>query len=125
MRHTRQKDLILQIVSQNYSHPTAKEIYDECKQVIPDISLGTIYRNLNILVNKGEIKRLKMPNNVDRFDHVHNKHAHFICLKCGNIIDVMEMKLDSFTGLGSNKVIDYEINFKGVCEECLKKEGEI
>ena len=125
MRNTRQKNLILEIINNSYTHPSASDVYEECKKTIPDISLGTVYRNLNLLVDLGQIKRIKMPDNIDRFDRAHDDHAHFICLHCGKIIDVKQKFLEDEIIIGENKVLDYEINFRGICKKCLKKEGEI
>ncbi len=123
MRKTKQKDLILSIIQNSYVHPNANEVYQECKKTIPDISLGTVYRNLNLLADNGQIKRIKMPNNIDRFDKNHN-HAHFICLDCGKVSDIMDDLLNNDISIKEGKVVDYEINFRGICQKCLKKEGE-
>ena len=90
MRQTKQNTLILDIVNNSYNHPTAYDIYLICKNKIPNISLGTVYRNLNNLVESGKILRIKMPNNIDRYDKIYNKHAHFICIKCNKIIDIFD-----------------------------------
>lgn len=121
MRNTKQKNLILSIINNSYSHPTGYEIYEISKKTIPSISLGTVYRNLNNLVDDGKIKRIKMGNNIDRFDRVENPHIHFICLRCHKVIDLeqIEQKEKEING---NQVIDYEINYRGICKEC-RKEG--
>ncbi len=90
MRTTKQQKLILKIINESFSHPTAYDIYIECRKNIPNISLGTVYRNLNILVSEFKIKRLKMPDNVDRFDKM-LKHSHFVCIKCYKVIDVFQI----------------------------------
>lgn len=121
MRNTKQKELILTIINQSYSHPTAIEIYKECRKEISNISLGTVYRNLNLLVDQLQIKRIKMPNNVDRYDRIENKHIHFICTACNKITDLEDLK-EKPTMINENKVFDYEMNFKGICKNCLEKE---
>lgn len=121
MRSTKQKNLILDIINNSCSHPTALDIYNLCKRDIPNISLGTVYRNLNCLVDNGEIVRIKMPNNIDRYDKNFYKHAHFICIKCNNVIDINE-NFSFINDFSCGQVLDYEINFKGICKNC-KKEG--
>ena len=124
MSTTKQRSLILDVIDKSYNHLTAYEVYEECLKTLPNISLGTVYRNLNVLVETGKIKRIKMPNNVDRFDHIldNNEHAHFVCIKCNKIKDVFE-KVNIPEYIDDNKVLDYELTFKGICKEC-QKEGE-
>lgn len=121
-RKTKQMNVILNCIDNNFNHPTAKDIYESCKKEIPNISLATIYRNLNKLSDMGLIKRIKMPNNIDRFDHIDN-HPHFICIKCGKIIDLDESFDVSKFAPKNVMITDYEINFKGICENCQRKEG--
>ncbi len=124
MRETKQKNLIMSIISNSYTHPTANEVYEECKKTIADISLGTVYRNLNLLACQGQIRRIKMPNNIDRFDR-YSDHTHFICGICGKIFDVPGGYVKNIIDIDGHKVMDYELNFRGVCQNCLEKEGEI
>ena len=119
MRNTKQRELILKIINDSYDHLTTEEIYRKCKTKIPNISLGTVYRNLNNLVEESKIIRLKL-DNIDRFDAKRSKHHHFICIKCKKIIDVNVDDLQANTH--NNKVIDYEIKFTGICKDCLRKE---
>ena len=77
MRNTRQKDLIYEVVVSRSCHLTADEIYNECIKSIPNISLGTVYRNLNSLVDSRKIRRIKMPNNIDRYDKT-LVHSHIV-----------------------------------------------
>ena len=123
MRKSKQNDLILEIINNSYNHPNAYVIYKKCREQIPNISLGTVYRNLNNLVNNMKIKRIKMPDNIDRYDRINDFHAHFICLKCMEISD-LEFKDKFFhDNLNGNKVLDYEISFKGICKNCLDNKG--
>lgn len=121
MRNTKQKEVILNIVNHNYNHLTALEIYEEARKIIPDISLGTVYRNLNLLVELKKIRLIKMKDNTNRFDRIDDRHSHFICLKCGKIIDIYENYLDNQKIIDENIVMDYEINFKGICKSCSKE----
>lgn len=120
MRNTRQKNLILSIINESNEHLSAYQIYELSKKTIPNISLGTVYRNLSQLVDNGMIRKLII-DGVDRFDKK-IRHSHFICDKCGSVIDVFENYFEDTDYIGDNLVMDYEINFKGFCQKCLKEE---
>ena len=121
MRKTRQMEVILNYIENSHDHPTALQIYELCKKVLPNISLATVYRNLRKLSNMGLIKQIKMPNNVDRFDYIYDNHPHFICLRCGEVRD-LDKNFDVDQIAPKNvKVTTYEINFKGICERCQRK----
>ena len=120
MRNTRQKELILDIINKSYSHPNAYNIYLECRKEIPNISLGTVYRNLNTLVEVNKIQKIKSTDNIDRYDKILN-HSHFICIKCNKIIDINE-KVDYNEYIGNNKVLNCKLILEGLCMECIEKE---
>ena len=122
MRNTKQRELILSVINNSYDHLTAEEIYLMCKGRINNISLGTVYRNLNTLVSLGLIKRIKMPNKIDRYDHLNTSHAHFICRKCNKVIDLDESNIIFNKNIGKNIVLDYEVNYNGICEDCQEEE---
>ena len=122
MRVTKQRNLILDIVNNSKNHLSAEEIHKESLKSIKNISLGTVYRNLNNLVNENLIKKIKFEE-FDRYDQINIKHNHMFCIKCHKIIDIFEdIKISLNNKFG--KVNDYEINFKGICNDCLKKEKE-
>lgn len=119
MRVTKQRNLILDIVNNSKNHLSAEEIHKESLKVIKNISLGTVYRNLNNLVDENLIKRIKT-DEFDRYDQINIKHNHMFCTKCHKIIDIFEdIKISLKNKFG--KINDYEINFKGICNDCLKK----
>lgn len=117
MRNTKQKDLIYNIVISSSCHLTAEEVYNECIKSMPNISLGTVYRNLNSLVSLKKIRRIKMPNNIDRFDKT-IIHSHIICSKCGRIDDVLIDYSIELPKLLEYDVIDYDLCFNGICNNC-------
>lgn len=123
MRNTKQRNLVLSIVNASCYHPTALDIYHECLKVIPNISLGTVYRNLNALIEQGKIRRLKI-NNIDKYDKI-DEHCHFICIKCGKIIDIYKHLIEYIDEVDGNKVLDCKINFEGICKDCLKEEESV
>ena len=119
MRNTKQKQLILNIINHSNTHPTAFEIYEEAKKELPNISLGTVYRNLNTLLETKQIIQIR-GKCITHFDNIQKKHFHFICINCDKIIDVYrDYKIDEI--IDGNVVMDYEINMTGICKDCLKK----
>lgn len=117
MRNTKQKNLIYSIVNNSNSHLDAYHIYDMCRDKIPNISLGTVYRNLSNLVSEGKIIKINV-NGFDRFDKK-IKHAHFVCNNCGDIIDIYDNILINKDNIDGNLVVDYEIKIKGICKKCI------
>ena len=117
MRNTRQRNVIFEIVNNSYNHLTAYQIYDIARGEIPNISLGTVYRNLSNLIDDGKIKKLEVEG-IDRFDRNVN-HAHFICIKCDNIIDIFDSLLSDNKYIDGNLVMDYDIKIKGICKKCM------
>ena len=83
MRYSKQRELVMQTVQQLCDHPTAEEIYDKAAQECPNLSLGTVYRNLNSLVEAGRVRRVSIPGKADRFDHTLPWHSHLYCTVCG------------------------------------------
>ena len=122
MRNTKQKTLILEIVNNSYNHMNATQIYLECKKQIPNISLGTVYRNLNTLVNDNLIVRIKTNDNIDRFDK-NIKHSHIICNLCGKIDDIFVDYLEKLPNIKNFDVMNYELIFNGICKNCKEKEN--
>ena len=121
MRNTRQRELILEIINNSYSHPSAYDIYLECMKEIPNISLGTVYRNLNTLLETNSIQKIKSTDNIDRYDKMVT-HSHFICTLCNKIIDIND-KFDYNEYVGDNKVLNCKITYEGICKKCLEKEN--
>lgn len=118
MRNTKQKNLIFKIVDNSNSHLDAYSIYELCKKEIPNISLGTVYRNLSGLVCDGFIKEIKV-DGINRYDK-NTPHCHFICSNCNNIIDIFDDKFNDIEMIDGNIVDDYEIKFKGICKKCIE-----
>ena len=89
MRYSKQRELVMQQVEALQDHPTAEEIYENAVKQCPGLSLGTVYRNLNSLVEAGRIRRVPIPGQADRFDHTLRWHSHLYCTECGEVSDVM------------------------------------
>ena len=87
MRYSKQRELVMQTVQNLCDHPTAEEIYDSAAKECPGLSLGTVYRNLNSLVEAGRVRRVSIPGKADRFDHTLPWHSHLYCTVCGSVTD--------------------------------------
>ncbi len=85
--YSKQREAILEVLRCTDTHPTANWIYEKVRETIPNISLGTVYRNLSQLAESGEILSLHVADGFEHFDYVTAPHAHLHCKKCGEIID--------------------------------------
>lgn len=119
MKKTKQRKIILDIINESFNHMTAYQIYEEARKIFPDISLGTIYRNLRLLSDNNLIKVIEV-DKVSHYDKIVS-HQHFICNNCRRIIDVYNLDLNINT-YDNNKITDYEIILRGICEKCQKEE---
>lgn len=126
MRNSKQRKAILRVLKNNYSHPTANWIYQEVQKELPHISKGTVYRNLKILKETGEILEIKTDGMERRYDARVKNHYHFRCESCGKLFDVdepvntkLDQKIAQKTGF---KITHHFLEFRGICQECQKKE---
>ncbi len=88
-RNTRQRGVILDILRESHEHPTAEIIYRDARRVLPNISLGTVYRNLNFLRDQGIVREIRpSEGGSSRFDVADTPHAHFHCLRCSALLDI-------------------------------------
>ena len=87
-RMTKQKRVILDVLRSVNTHPTAEWIYQEARKEIPGLSLGTVYRNLNLLRDNGEIQELSYGSSQSHYDGCPENHYHFVCRECGRVFDV-------------------------------------
>ena len=124
-RQTFQKTLTLDAVKAMHCHPTVDQVYAYVSEKYPEISRATIYRNLNQLSEAGEISRVKNPCGADRFDHITEKHFHFICQECHQLINVnipdAERLMDICKEQTGCEVMEEQIFFRGLCRECAGK----
>ncbi|MBN1290766.1 MAG: transcriptional repressor [Candidatus Latescibacteria bacterium] len=122
IRKSKQRNRILEILKNTTIHPTAGWIYNTLKNEFPDLSMGTVYRNLNILLEQGLIKKIDFGSTFDRFEAYTEPHYHFICENCNAIIDLdfpfdynLNLKIKEKTGLTATK---HRIEFFGMCPRC-------
>ena len=130
-RNTIQKDLVRNAVCEMKRHITANEVYEFVKESCPTIGKGTVYRNLDILVEEGDLRKVEVPDGPNRFDLTLKNHYHVRCVNCGEISDV---DMDEILGLlekihdtHGTDFLGYDILFKGICPKCQKKikDGQI
>lgn len=123
-RHTIQRSLVLATVNKLKCHATADEIYDEIKKNYPSMSRATVYRNLRVLSEMGEIRKMEIPGGADRFDHLCHDHCHVKCERCGRVFDVdMDFVSDLERGIRDAHgfaFTGYDILFRGICPDCQK-----
>jgi len=122
LRLSRQRQVIMEELSKVKSHPTALEIYEMVRQRLPRISLGTVYRNLDILSESGQILKLESAGTQRRYDATTDHHYHLRCLSCGRVYDAPLEPLDSINKLllGCNDfcIIGHRLEFLGYCSHC-------
>jgi len=122
-RMTKQKRLIQEILCSTYSHPTADWIFEEARKQIPDISLGTVYRNLQVLLEEGKIQELNYGKAQSRFDGNPQPHYHFVCSHCGHVLDFPAESLgfeQQLMQAAPGRVDSYRLECYGLCKDCLK-----
>lgn len=123
IKYSKQREEIKHYLSMRKDHPTADQIYAAMREKLPNISLGTVYRNLTMLSDNGEILRLRIGSGADHFDYDTSLHYHFVCNKCGAVSDLEMKSIDSVMDASSasfhGRVEGYAIYFYGTCEKCL------
>jgi len=127
LRMTTQRKVILEELRKIHTHPSADEIYEVVRLRLPRISLGTVYRNLEVLSELGKLQKLELSGSLKRFDWDTNKHYHIRCLRCNRVEDApiaplkqLEDKLYEATVF---EIIGYNLEFTGLCPECSREES--
>ena len=126
LKYSRQRESIKASLMSRKDHPTADAVYASIREEFPNISLGTVYRNLNLLVELGEAQKLAFGDGKDHFDADTSLHYHFVCRDCGQVYD---MELDEMADLNTSvqaaapgKIDSHSILFNGRCYSCMEKE---
>ena len=121
-KNSRQRDAILEVLKGTKTHPSADWVYNEVRKIIPNISLGTVYRNLAKLSEENIIIKVGTGLNTEHFDGDTNPHYHVICRECGKIIDIMTEPDESLNKLAAEnfdgEIYDHFAIFYGKCAEC-------
>jgi len=121
-RKSFQRDTILRVVMNTRCHPGADWVYEQVRKDIPKVSLGTVYRNLKLLAQAGQIRELDIPGSWSRFDGDTSNHCHFRCEKCGCLFD-LDAAVDSSTETEVAQktgfiVKSHYLEFIGLCLDC-------
>ena len=123
LKYSRQREEIKNFLMTRKDHPTADTIYENVRIIYPNISLGTVYRNLALLTDLGEILKIPCKDGADRFDGRTERHCHFMCTECGGVTDLENETMSHFLDEAQNsfngKITEYNISFSGICENCL------
>jgi len=126
MRLTTQRQIIFEELAKVTSHPTANEVYDMVRKRLPHIGLGTIYRNLELMTESGNIQKLEMGGNQKRFDGITAPHYHIRCVACDSLRDVHipRQLLDTLAAEATGyQITGHRIEFIGYCQNCLEKQA--
>lgn len=121
-RLTKQRQLILDLLRQDHSHPTVDDLYKKVKAMMPGVSLATVYRNLNWLTKLGVVREISMPDQVSRWDGGQSDHDHFICHVCKKIYDIPKYRLEKKYLSGRHRIGGFKLELSGICEHCQHKE---
>lgn len=125
VKYSRQRECILRNLQSRRDHPTAYMIYESVRKEHPNISLGTVYRNLALLVENGQILKITTGNGSDHFDGQISPHIHFICKYCGKIIDMENISncnlIETAAAQFDGVIEEYELNIMGRCADCLSE----
>lgn len=124
---TRQRRILIETLNRKNWHPTAEEVYQAVKRQAPKISLGTVYRNLDILANEGLITKIEEAGAQRRYDGNPKPHYHVLCMKCGHVEDIPDDAITWFykpqVNLPDFIITGYRLIFEGHCRQCGKQEG--
>jgi len=129
LKHSRQRECIKHYLVGRTDHPTADTIYNSIRGEFPNISLGTVYRNLNLLVELGEIQKLTCGDGKDHFDWNTSPHYHFVCKTCGTVHDLSMAPVPDMEAQAQQciqgRIDSHSIYFYGACAACLAKSGDM
>ncbi len=127
-KHSRKRDAILACMQGTKCHPTADWVYQQLKPEFPDLSLGTVYRNISMFREEGAIQSVGVVRGMERFDANAEPHTHFICLSCGQVLDMEQVELpeevlQAARNCSGGAVDNYQLQFSGICAGCRKKKS--
>lgn len=129
-KHSKKREAILEALRGTKEHPSAEMLYSSLKPLYPDLSLGTVYRNLAVFLEAGEIISVGTVAGQERYDATTEPHAHFVCESCGRVLDLdvreklrgMYGEVESETG---GRVKCHSLTFSGECDHCIGSLGNI
>ncbi len=126
LRMTRQRQGILEELRKTDTHPSADEIFSRVRRHMPRISLGTVYRNLEILSELGEIQTIEMAGSLKRFDGIAENHYHIRCLICDRLVDApltVSAELENAVQAQTDfRICGHKLEFTGICPDCRRRQ---
>ena len=125
LKYSRQREAVKHFLMTRRDHPTADTVYHCLREEFPNISLGTVYRNLTLLSELGEINRISTGSGAEHFDGDLTPHQHFICSRCHRIYDIrmnrVNALLDDAQKVAPGRIESCRLNFYGICEQCASE----
>lgn len=121
MNKSKQREAVLSVLRSTTSHPTAEWIYENTRLLMPNVSLGTVYRNLDNLLKVGEIIKVQGAFDKDRYDGNPKRHAHLVCDMCGAVLDIeIDCEIDNkVMSMDSECLVkNYNLIYNGLCPSC-------
>lgn len=130
-RTSKKRQAIYDFFRGSIAHPSAEQVYAALKPQYPDLSLGTVYRNIGVLLSEGLIFSVGSVSGEERYDARLTPHAHFICAGCGSVCDVFNASLDEellmqYSGIEAElgvSIASHSLSFKGLCPDCAVRNG--
>ena len=130
-KHFKKRDAILDYLRCTTAHPSAETIYTDLKHQIPDLAMGTVYRNLTLFKQQGLVNSVATVSGVERFDANTTPHVHFICTDCDAVIDLHQMDVpeslkSTAEACCGGQISGCQLSFTGLCQNCttIKESGE-
>ena len=126
-KHSKKRDEILALIRSTATHPSARWVYERLKPLIPALSLGTVYRNISLFREEGELVSLGVVRWEERFDGRVEAHPHFVCSRCGKVIDIPEIPNETLGNIGAMgeergfKIEAARTVFYGLCGDCRRE----
>ena len=119
---TKQREAVLQVVRESTAHPTASEVYEAARVILPSISYATVYNSLNFLKNAGLIAEISFASGANRYDAITGRHDHALCTNCGKLVDLDLELADELMTLAARRSgfepQSIQLTLKGLCEIC-------
>ena len=122
LRHSHQRERIYEYLCRSKEHPSAEMVYNDLRPEIPNLSLGTVYRNLKLLEELGKVRRVTTWQGSERYDAICGDHVHFLCSCCGRLRDVEHISADAIRAVCSLeegcRITKLDLTITGICPDC-------
>lgn len=130
IRYSKKRSAILELLQSTTTHPSAEWLFQQLKPEYPNLSLGTIYRNLIFFQEQGEVISVGVVNGQERFDATTETHSHFICDDCGCVVDLHHLKMDEVLGKKVTEkcgleVDRFDLKVYGRCADCQASDASV